>query len=107
MKQAILLTYFVVTHAIIPLILFGWAITLYKKYSLSSFVNIFFASFLIALPLVQFLLLGFAATGGGEVTSKVFLISFIPAGVIALAGGLIGLLLNSVYILILRLMGKA
>jgi len=105
--KTILLVYFILIYFVLPPILFGWAISLYKKYTFFNLLNIFFASFLIFIPLVHFLLIGFSSMEGAEVPLNQFLFLFFPAIIFSIFGGLIGLLLNSVYILILRILKKA
>lgn len=96
-----------ITHIILPLFLIGWAISLHKNYSLKNFLNIFFVSFLVSIPTIHFIMQGFASMGRQEITFEVFLKLLIPSAIIAIFAGLIGLILNSVYILVLRILKKA
>lgn len=86
-----------------PFYLFIKAALTYKKYSFSSIISIFIASFLIIFPLGILFVTGLSSLGHFKEAFWDLAKSGIAVGIIAsFFGGLIGLLLNSIYILILR-----
>ena len=100
------IAYLSITHVLIPLLLLVRIVTYYRDYSVKSLINIFVVSFLIFLPLVQLSMLGLGAVGHQKETVDVFISSIPLAALISIFGGLIGLLLNSTYIFVLRLTEK-
>lgn len=98
--------YLFIFYILVPSFLIYKIISLYKNYSIKNIASIFFAGFLVSLPFFHFYIIGLGLMGGGEITLKAF---FLPIPFAAIGGvfaGLIGLLLNSVYILIYRVVKK-
>ncbi len=100
-------TYLIIVYIFIPLFLLLKAIMCYKNYSLANFINIFIKTFLIAVPLSILFVLGLYALGHYEETFSIFLKSMPIGMIIATFVGLIAIGLNSIYILILRILNKA
>jgi hypothetical protein len=102
----IVMILFVITHILIPLAILLRIASFYKDYSFKSLVNVFLISFLVFLPLIQLIILGFGAIGHQKETVDVFF-SIIPiSALLSIFGGLFGLLLNSTYIFVSRLTAK-
>jgi len=95
--------YLFIVYLIIPVMLLFWVATWYKKYSLKGLVDISLASFLIAIPPLHIRFLAFGIIDWtSTLLNQYFIEYFGMAAAYSLLVGLIGISLNSVYILILR-----
>lgn len=100
------LIFFITTHILVPLAVLIRIVTCYKNYSWQNQLNVFLASWLLTIPLIQLVVLGFGSIGHLQETVDVFL-SLIPiSALLSIFAGIIGLLLNSLYIFMRRLIHK-
>ncbi len=96
-----------ITYKILPAVLLIWIAVWYKNYSLKSFFNVFLASFLVGIPPIHLAFFAYSTIDWSSTLLKQnFIIMFGSAALFSLFVGLAGLLLNSVYILILRILKK-
>ena len=105
-SSSLLNIYILAVFAIVPLIIFFTNIFRYKNYSFANFLNIFIPSFLIAFPVGIIFQLSLFTLGHHEWTWNVVLQSSKLGFSLGGFAILIGLFLNSVYILIYRLIKK-
>jgi hypothetical protein len=104
-------SYFTDVHAllvfaVVPSIIFLINIFRYKNYSFENFLNIFLPSFLIVFPIGTIFQLGLFTIGHYGWTWNVILQSGKLGCLFGGLGILLGLLSNSIYILIYRLIKK-
>lgn len=98
--------YLGITHLLIPLAVLLRIITFYRSYSLQNLLNIFVLSWLLFIPLIQLVFIGFDALGHQPETIGQFFNLLATACLFAISGGFFSLVLNFIFISILHLIKK-
>jgi hypothetical protein len=100
--------YLVIVYVMIPVAILVVSAFWYKTYTLTGLLNVFFSSFLLAIPSVHLALFGHNTIDwGSTLLGQNFFHYLTVAVALSTLAGLLGLLLNSIYILIFRLLKKA